>query len=287
MLKNFDARKITKEESPEAKMDLPQQSDNVKIDPTIIEKDMSTTNALEHLNNRQKKYFLVLDLDETLVHTSFKKIASPDLVAKCEIGSICRELFIKKRPGVDDFLQRMAQSCELIVFTRSYEEYANAVLDLLDTKRLFTKRLFRQDCNDYVKDLSKFGWNLSHTLLVDNNPKSYSLHPNNAVPILSWYDDPYDTELTDIAPFLEKLTQVDNIRTVLDASKPWRVTYKKLKKITDQPIEIKNQLASSKPEDQKDKKSMIPWLLTTFSSNATKIKQEVLDNSVVKNSPGL
>ncbi len=37
-----------------------------------------------------------------------------------------------KRPGVDIFLEVMAQYFELIIFTVSTNEYANKIMDLLD-----------------------------------------------------------------------------------------------------------------------------------------------------------
>jgi len=46
------------------------------------------------------KKTLVLDLDETLVHSSFKAVENPDIVLPVEIeGSICN-IFILVRPGV-------------------------------------------------------------------------------------------------------------------------------------------------------------------------------------------
>ncbi len=50
------------------------------------------------------KKTLVLDLDETLVHSSFKPIDNPDIVLPVEIeGSVCN-IFILVRPGVAQFL---------------------------------------------------------------------------------------------------------------------------------------------------------------------------------------
>jgi RNA polymerase II subunit A small phosphatase-like protein len=46
------------------------------------------------------KKTLVLDLDETLVHSSFKPIENPDIILPVEIeGSICN-IYILVRPGV-------------------------------------------------------------------------------------------------------------------------------------------------------------------------------------------
>jgi len=56
-------------------------------------------------------------------------------------------------------------------------------------------------------------------IIIDNSPSSYLFHPENAVPIDTWFDDENDTELLDLIPVLESLTKVDNVRTVLEAAK--------------------------------------------------------------------
>ena len=42
-------------------------------------------------------------------------------------------------------------------------------------------------------------------IIVDNSPNAYHFHPENAVPILSWYDDPDDRCLFEMIPLLEAL----------------------------------------------------------------------------------
>lgn len=66
------------------------------------------------------------------------------------------------------------------------------------------------------QDLSQLGRPISDTIIIDNSPASYIFHPNNAVPVSSWFNDPHDTELTDLCPFLADLGQVDDVRGVLD-----------------------------------------------------------------------
>ena len=66
------------------------------------------------------------------------------------------------------------------------------------------------------QDLSQLGRPVSDTIILDNSPASYIFHPNNAVPVSSWFNDPHDTELTDLCPFLTDLEQVDDVRGVLD-----------------------------------------------------------------------
>ena len=60
------------------------------------------------------------------------------------------------------------------------------------------------------------GRDLSSVIIIDNAPASYLFHPSNAIPITTWFDDPNDTELIDLMPFLEDLKMVENVRLVLD-----------------------------------------------------------------------
>ena len=68
----------------------------------------------------------------------------------------------------------------------------------------------------FTQDLSQLGRPIEGTIILDNSPASYIFHPNNAVPVSSWFSDPHDTELTDLCPFLTDLEQVDDVRGVLD-----------------------------------------------------------------------
>jgi TFIIF-interacting CTD phosphatase-like protein len=56
---------------------------------------------------------------------------------------------------------------------------------------------------------------MSDLIIVDNSPNAYYFHPENAVPILSWYDDPDDRCLFEMIPLLEALAQVDDVRKVI------------------------------------------------------------------------
>ncbi|GAA5842013.1 hypothetical protein JCM9279_002756 [Rhodotorula babjevae] len=165
---------------------------------------------------------LVLDLDETLVHSSFKMVHQADYVVPVEIENQFHNVYVIKRPGVDAFLKAMGEIYEVVVFTASLSKYADPVLDQLDVHRVVKHRLFRESCynnkGNYVKDLSQLGRPISESIIIDNSPASYVFHPNNAVPISSWFNDPHDTELTDLVPFLADLSTVDDVRSVLDAN---------------------------------------------------------------------
>ncbi|KAI1315985.1 hypothetical protein EDD11_010567 [Mortierella claussenii] len=172
--------------------------------------------APEHIG----KKCLVLDLDETLVHSSFKLIPQADYVVPVEIDNQSHNVYVIKRPGVDTFLQKMGELYEVVIFTASLSKYADPVLDMLDIHRVIKHRLFRESCfnhkGNYVKDLSVIGRDLNNTIIIDNSPASYIFHPTNAVPISSWFNDPHDTELLDLIPFLADMTVVDNVNPILD-----------------------------------------------------------------------
>ncbi|KAI9027295.1 HAD-like domain-containing protein [Phycomyces nitens] len=170
----------------------------------------------------QTKKCLVLDLDETLVHSSFKVIPNPDFVVPVEIDNQFHNVYVLKRPGVDEFMRRMGEIYEIVVFTASLSKYADPVLDILDIHKVVTHRLFRESCfnhrGTYVKDLSQLGRDLESTMILDNSPASYIFHNANAVPVSTWFNDPHDTELTDLVAFLEDLTSVQDVTLVLDST---------------------------------------------------------------------
>uniref|UniRef100_A0A3B4XRB6 protein-serine/threonine phosphatase n=1 Tax=Seriola lalandi dorsalis TaxID=1841481 RepID=A0A3B4XRB6_SERLL len=131
------------------------------------------------------KNCVVIDLDETLVHSSFKPISNADFIVPVEIDGTVHQVYVLKRPHVDEFLQKMGELFECVLFTASLAKYADPVADLLDQWGVFRARLFRESCvfhrGNYVKDLSRLGRELSKVIIIDNSPASYIFHPENAV----------------------------------------------------------------------------------------------------------
>ncbi|KAM4571395.1 carboxy-terminal domain RNA polymerase II polypeptide A small phosphatase 2 [Fundulus diaphanus] len=168
----------------------------------------------------QGKICVVIDLDETLVHSSFKPISNADFIVPVEIEGTTHQVYVLKRPYVDEFLRRMGEMFECVLFTASLAKYADPVTDLLDQGGVFRTRLFRESCvfhqGCYVKDLSRLGRDLSRTLILDNSPASYIFHPNNAIPVVSWFDDADDTELLNLLPVFEELSKAENVYVRLD-----------------------------------------------------------------------
>ncbi|XP_058486626.1 CTD (carboxy-terminal domain, RNA polymerase II, polypeptide A) small phosphatase-like a isoform X2 [Solea solea] len=167
------------------------------------------------------KSCVVIDLDETLVHSSFKPISNADFIVPVEIDGTVHQVYVLKRPHVDEFLQKMGELFECVLFTASLAKYADPVADLLDQWGVFRARLFRESCvfhrGNYVKDLSLLGRELSKVIIIDNSPASYIFHPENAVPVQSWFDDMTDTELLDLIPLFEGLSKEEDIYSLLQS----------------------------------------------------------------------
>lgn len=165
---------------------------------------------------------LVLDLDETLVHSSFKAIPNPDFVIPVTIEGQVHRVYVLERPGTHEFLQRMHKHYEIICFTASLSKYANPLLDLLDKNKTIRGRLYRENCvyysGTYVKDLSLIGRKLESTLIVDNSKASFLFQPQCGIPCTSFIDDKSDRELYDLADFLEKVAKAPDMTKV---TKSW------------------------------------------------------------------
>lgn len=162
---------------------------------------------------------LVLDLDETLVHSSFKPVPNADYIIPVEIDNKVTDVYVIKRPWVDDFMTAMAEVYEVVVFTASLAKYADPLLDLLDPNKTISFRLFRDSCcpfeGNYVKDLSRLGRDLPSTIIIDNSPHSYVFQPENAIPIRSFIGDSNDQDLLNLTPFLLSIRDHPDVRDVL------------------------------------------------------------------------
>jgi carboxy-terminal domain RNA polymerase II polypeptide A small phosphatase len=159
---------------------------------------------------------LVLDLDETLVHSSFTPLESADFEIPLDMAGETHTVFVKKRPGVDHFLEQVTRHFEVVIFTASLSLYANPVMDLLDPSAHCHARLYREHCvlvgGCYVKDLAKLGRDLKRTIIIDNSPLSYALQPENAFPIEAFFTDESDHELEKILVLLENATHLSDVR---------------------------------------------------------------------------
>jgi len=115
-----------------------------------------------------------------------------------------------------------------VVFTASLQPYGDPVIEKLDRGRgMFKARYFRDSCSFdpnrgiFMKDLTicEPDGDLAKVMILDNSPSAYELQPANAIPILSWFDNPFDNELLNLLPFLEALRHTEDVTSVLSLRK--------------------------------------------------------------------
>lgn len=162
--------------------------------PLIPRRQPSYTLA-EPLSGRSPQKTLILDLDETLIHSIAKggRMSSGHMV-EVKLNTLLTPsglpvqgpqhpilYYVHKRPHCDDFLRRVCKWYNLVIFTASVQEYADPVIDWLETERkFFSGRLYRQHCTfrhgAFIKDLSSVEPDLSRVMILDNSPLSYMFH---------------------------------------------------------------------------------------------------------------
>lgn len=164
--------------------------DVLALGTLLDEQSTSSADPEALLPPTSARYTLVLDLDETLVHY-------------VEVGD---EAEVLVRPYCYEFLAEMSKHYELVVFTAGLQDYADWVLDQLDTEHYIKHRLYRhhtvQEGNVYLKDLSRTGRDLARTIIVDNVAENFKLQPENGIFIKSWFDDMHDDALQQLTPLL-------------------------------------------------------------------------------------
>ena len=168
------------------------------------------------------KNTLVLDLDETLVHSDLEQTAgkAADFSFPVHFNNQKHVVNVKKRPFLAEFMEFAARHFEVVVFTASQRVYAERLLDTLDPDSVLVKhRLYREACvlvdGNYMKDLSAIGRDLRNVVIVDNSPQAFGFQTENGVPIESWFDDPNDAQLLKLMPLLARLAASEDVRPVL------------------------------------------------------------------------
>jgi Dullard-like phosphatase family protein len=147
-----------------------------------------------------KKYSLVLDLEETLLHFNMNITNNSEGV-------------VNIRPGSIKFLDTISEYYELIVFNEGEQKYTDILIDSLEENKIyFEQRFYRDhvtiDNNDIVKDLIKIGRAFDKIIIVDNMPQNFKLQKENGIIIKSfWGDNPNDNILNELAIILIKIAK--------------------------------------------------------------------------------
>lgn len=208
----------------------PDESDEYDdFDPYVFIKDLPDLSAvvpkfrpvlLPKQTRRCPSTTLVLDLDETLVHSSLEPCPDADFTFPVNFNLKEHTIYVRCRPFLKDFMERVSGLFETIIFTASQSIYAERLLNILDPKRsIFRHRIYRESCvyveGNYLKDLSVLGRDLSRVIIIDNSPQAFGFQLDNGIPIESWFEDRTDQALLMLLPFLESLVGIDDVRPMI------------------------------------------------------------------------
>ncbi|KAE9610388.1 putative protein-serine/threonine phosphatase [Lupinus albus] len=210
--------------------DVKNDSDKTEcFDPQLFIKNFPELSYLESndlfaqipkQSQRRKSVTLVLDLDETLVHSTLEHCDDADFTFNVFYNMKENTVYVRQRPNLHTFLEIVSEMFEVVIFTASQSIYAKQLLDILDPDgRLISRRVYRDSCilshGNYIKDLTVLGVDLTKVAIIDNSPQVFRLQVNNGIPIKSWYDDKLDCALMSLLPFLEILADSDDVRPII------------------------------------------------------------------------
>ncbi|MGF1486145.1 MAG: NIF family HAD-type phosphatase [Prochloraceae cyanobacterium] len=164
---------------------------------------------------------LILDLDETLIHSTEKELARPRDLRIDEYN-------VYKRPNVDDFMVNCAEIFDLAVWTAASRDYAKEIIELIIPKSIELKFIFTGDrCTRrydydlmeayYIKPLKKVkrrGYSLEKVLIIDDSPENFEKNYGNGIQVKRYFGEKEDNELILLLKYLKQIATVENVRTI-------------------------------------------------------------------------
>ena len=167
----------------------------------------------------KKRYILVLDLDETLLHTNDNN----------------RTIW---RPHVKKFLEELDKYMYFVLYTAALKVYADPLLDKYDIKKYFVKKFYRNSCislnydisknldiilNSLLKDREKNKNDIPKTILIKNNKLNYNniifidnleenciLQRKNSLIVNDYYGQQKDNALKHLLKFIKNIVRFSN-----------------------------------------------------------------------------
>lgn len=178
------------------------------------------------MSNPLLKKLLILDLDETLIHASEKKL-------DIEADFFYNGYFVHKRPFLDEFITEVSTHFEVAIWSSADDLYVNEIVQALGVSCNFTvvwgnsrctpKRDYTDDAIVYEKKLEKLkrkNFSIHQMIIVDDSPEKCRNNFGNAIYIKPFTGDQSDNELLYLKEYLFSIKEVENIRSL--EKRGWR-----------------------------------------------------------------
>ncbi|KAI5171690.1 hypothetical protein NEFER03_0995 [Nematocida sp. LUAm3] len=170
--------------------------------------------------NVMQKRYLVVDLEGILLHSTLDPPSQQyDFYIQYAVEDQIYTHYVILRPMLMEFFDTLLEWYEIVLYSTMNREYVDRIADRLEKgKRIFTRRLYRDECNyfegRFVRDLKKITENMSIIVVLESSPFSYM----NKLPI-----DPYDgcskdRSLLSSIMILECLRFCSDVRSILELS---------------------------------------------------------------------
>jgi hypothetical protein len=185
--KNNNINKILNNNKNSKKEETKDEGINLEAKKKDNNNNIEDTNAPFIKKELDKKFCLVLDIDETLSH-----------MIKLPFGN-----YFLVRPGVIDLLKELYYYYEIDIFTAALKHYADNILNKLDKDNIYISyRLYRCHCTyedgKSVKKLSLIGRDLNKIVFVDDLKRNAKYNMKNLALVSKWIDDVYDNEIINL-----------------------------------------------------------------------------------------
>ena len=140
-----------------------------------------------------KKFCLILDLDETIIHNMNLPFGDYFFV----------------RPGFFELIKKVKENYEIIIFTEKDKKFVDDIMNKIDYDKYINYTLYKNHViyeeKQPIKKLELIGRNLDKIIYVDDSDISAKYNKRNLYKISSWYNDIFDNELITLK---EKLVNI-------------------------------------------------------------------------------
>jgi len=203
----------------------------------------------------KKKYTLVLDLDETLIHLRQKKeVVNIKNDISIKINNTSDNFYsvydrdknkylLQFRVGLFSFLTILKSFYEIISFTSASREYADVIINEIEKSRpFFDHKFYREHTviykDTFVKDISRIGRDMRKIIIIDNNEGNFILNKENGIKIAPFYGDEEDNN--------------NDINSSINSENNSRLSYGRKKRSDNVLLELKKILVNIYKDDYDD-----------------------------------